>query len=421
MLRDESYETGATWGDDTNAVDWKEVDHNLRKLAARRGALDAEEARWLRQAVRGEIWRRLGKASLLEYLEDRLGYGPRAAQDRVRVAQALEELPEMAELLGAGELPFSAVRELSRVATRATERAWCERARGMNLRRIEELVAGRKRGDLPTDPPDPELRLRTLRFEVRPETFALLRQAQQVLEQESGMRLDDDQLIGALCGAVLAGSEGQEGKPGSERAAHQIMTIVCERCDQGWQEGGGVKVPIDATALERAQCDAERIGSVDGKPARAKQEISPRVRRLVRRRDGGRCCVPGCRSARHLQLHHIVRRADGGSHEPDNVALTCAGHHRALHDGWLTITGKAPELEVTWARTAEAVESRAHVGAKFQAVTHAIDVKKALVRMGFCRTEAGRAVEAAIAHVGEGASLEALMLEALKHCPKPGG
>ena len=121
----------------------------------RRGALDAEEAQLLCRAAREEIWRALGKASLLEYIEEVLGHGPRAARERVRVALALDELPELADALATGELAFSAVRELSRVATPMTQAAWCERARGKNLRQVEELVSGRTRGDLPDDPPDP--------------------------------------------------------------------------------------------------------------------------------------------------------------------------------------------------------------------------------------------------------------------------
>jgi hypothetical protein len=67
----------------------------------------------------------------------------------VRIATALEDLPELADALANGEL--------TRVATRATEQAWLDDARGKNLRQIEQAVAGRKRGDRPSDPADPEL------------------------------------------------------------------------------------------------------------------------------------------------------------------------------------------------------------------------------------------------------------------------
>src|SRR5574338_345193 len=83
------------------------------------------------------------------------------------------------------QLPFTAIRELTRVATPATEHAWRAAAIGKNVRQIEELVAGHERGDGPGDPKKPELRLQTLSLALRPEIVARLRQFQRTLGQES--------------------------------------------------------------------------------------------------------------------------------------------------------------------------------------------------------------------------------------------
>ena len=56
-------------------MDWRALDHRLRSLARRRASLDAEEARWLRDAERICIWRELGHATMLAYMEHTLGYG----------------------------------------------------------------------------------------------------------------------------------------------------------------------------------------------------------------------------------------------------------------------------------------------------------------------------------------------------------
>src|SRR5437764_15185818 len=101
--------------------DWQKVDRELRGIAKRRAALDSEEARWLREAQRLRIWRELGCGSLAEYMERRLGYAPHTAMERLRVAFAIEELPALEQALATGALPFSAVRELTRVATTDTE------------------------------------------------------------------------------------------------------------------------------------------------------------------------------------------------------------------------------------------------------------------------------------------------------------
>src|SRR5690606_27529791 len=129
----------------------------------------------------------------------------RAAKERLRVAHVIEELPQIREATLNGELSFSAVRELTRVATAETEGEWLAASRDMNLRELEELVSGHKRGDRPTDRPDPALRWKDLHLKVRPETYALVRQAQQILNKERGERLDDDAYMAATARLVIDG------------------------------------------------------------------------------------------------------------------------------------------------------------------------------------------------------------------------
>ena len=225
---------------------WRTVDRALRTIAQRRATLDADEARWLREAEALEIWHPLGMVSALDYLERVLGYAPRSAYDRLRVARALGDLPELSATLAEGELPFSAIRELTRVATPATEAAWIAASTGKNLRQIEELVTDHHPGDRPDDPPDPKARRHVVRFELTAEAFALLRQARTVLDDEHGTNLPDDTFVAALCNAVLDGAPKVEP---TGRAKFQIATTVCERCRQGWQEGGGAQISVAPAAV----------------------------------------------------------------------------------------------------------------------------------------------------------------------------
>ena len=438
-------------------ADWRSVDRALRSIAKRRAALDADEARWLREAEALQIWRPLGMVSALDYMERVLGYSPRAGQDRLRVARALGSLPHLTDALASGVLSFSAVREVTRVATPWTEEAWRDEVVGKNLRQIEELIAEHQPGDKPDDPPCPQLRARVVRFELSPETFATLRQAHQLLEEEHGSRLSDDELVARLCGAVL------EEAPTAEhtgRAKFQIAVTICERCRQGWQEGAGATIAVGPAAVERAYCDAQHIGSLDGvAPERAYQDVSPSVARFVRRRDGGRCRVPGCRSSRSLELHHVIHREHGGGHDPLNLILACSACHQAHHDGRLLISGDAEHLVVhrvgeepavepderhaarvsahvgalagaAASREVRAVVDHAHVGAGAMDNAHAgarttgdvepVDrvgeARVDLVGMGWKPAIANAAVEAARSAVGDDAPLEALIFEALRRC-----
>src|ERR1700689_3596095 len=99
MLRDKQSEViGPTWAQ--NQTDWRDVDRALRTIARRRAALDAEEASWLREAEALQIWKPLGMVSALDYMERVLGYSPKAAHDRLRVARALVDLPLLDAALG---------------------------------------------------------------------------------------------------------------------------------------------------------------------------------------------------------------------------------------------------------------------------------------------------------------------------------
>ena len=57
--------------------------------------------------------------------------------------------------------------------------------------------------------------------------------------------------------------------------------------------------------------------------------ISNEVRKSVYRRDGWRCAL--CDDTRGLQVHHVVRRSQGGTSYPHNLITLCWKCHAAAH------------------------------------------------------------------------------------------
>src|SRR5262245_4484576 len=165
MLKMESCAVDAATSVSTTS-DWETAHAALSRLARQRAAADAEEGRWLLAAQRAAAHVHLGFGSFTEYIERLFGYQPRSTHEKLRVAAALESLPELASAFEAGRLSWSAVRELTRVAVADTERTWLELALGKSLRQLEELVAGKPRGAAPSEPPDPSAIRHVLRFEV---------------------------------------------------------------------------------------------------------------------------------------------------------------------------------------------------------------------------------------------------------------
>jgi hypothetical protein len=320
---------------------WHDLDRQFRSLARRRGALDHEELGLIREAIEVQLWRELGMVSIREYLERRMGYTPGVASERVRVAEALEAMPALDGALASGELSYSAVREITRIATRRTERAWLAACRGKTVKEITELLAEREPGDRPESPRKPDLRLKEKMIKVTPQVEAILRQCRAKLEGEMGERVAEHEVLEAMGLAFLRGGSGA-----TTKAPVQIAISVCPSCKVARQTGAGVEFAISPTAFERAACDAQWLGNVDGERARAVQDITPALRAFVLARDKHRCCVPGCRSAQNLEVHHFKHRAHGGSHEPSNLGTLCGGHHALHHDGKLIIRGTPGALEI---------------------------------------------------------------------------
>jgi hypothetical protein len=353
-------------------------------------------------------------------------------------------------------LSFSAVRELVRVATPSTEETWLAHVEAMNLRQIEETVAGHRPGDLPTDAPDDDAREHEITLRVNAAAYAMWRQGRTQIDAEHDHRLDDSELVMAMFATPRVETSGEI----SGRAKFQIALRLCPRCDHGVQEGAGVGVHVDAATIARARCDAQHLGDLDGDtPERAHQDVSPSVVRFVFRRDQGRCRTPGCRSSRGLEIHHIQHREHGGGHEPLNLCLLCSGCHAAHHRGDLAISGTADALVVTRPHVARrhgtAPVSRSAsplttspascercapnarpaelndldeggprgcvTTSRFAQVTLRTQARAALVTMGWKTSIASTAVDQAQAQLPVDATIEALIRAALRHCPLPAG
>jgi len=211
---------------EADIADWKRAHGELVRLAALRASMDWDEGCWLLSALRFGAHLKLGFGSFFEYVVRLFGYRPRFTQEKLRVAEALEELPELERALKDGELNWSAVRELSRVATLTTEQSWIDAARGRSVRDVEKLVSGRKPGDRPSDPASPEAKRHTLRFDVSAEVLATFRDAMAKLRRETGGKLDDDEALLLMARQVLGGPAD------SGRSSYQLSVTLCDRCRQ---------------------------------------------------------------------------------------------------------------------------------------------------------------------------------------------
>ena len=350
--------------------DGERIHRTLKRIAKARALLDAQEAAALREAQRIRLWEQFGYTSLVDYMERELGYTARAAVERLRVANAIEDLPAVEAALEQGTLSFSGARELTRIVTPETQDAWLDAAQDKNVRadRRDGLrTQARRSADRSGRR---TLRTKVLRFDVKLDTAALVRDYQKKRAKQLGKLIDDDLLIREVFQLALdriveqrrrgerpAVSRRAEREvprssddattrrngPAVDRASrrttrprYQVAATICETANGLARRGGQDHAARPRRSSLLRACDCEEIGRVDYRRSSRTQahSIPPADKRKVLARDRHRCQVPGCRST-NVDVHHLHPWALGGSHDEWNLITLCEAHHLAIHRGTL--------------------------------------------------------------------------------------
>src|SRR5688572_2700894 len=117
----------------------KRLGDEIAELAAHVDAATARLLELIREFDARDGWGN-GFRSCAEWLTWRIGLAPGAAREHVRVARALGALPRLAQALARGELSYSKVRAITRVATPETEERLLAVGRGGTAQHVERIV-----------------------------------------------------------------------------------------------------------------------------------------------------------------------------------------------------------------------------------------------------------------------------------------
>ncbi len=129
----------------------------IATLAARIDAATYQLLVLIRSFDEQEGWSN-GFASCAHWLTWRIGLAPNAARERVRVARALAELPLISEAMKRGQLSYSKVRALTRVATPDTEGSLVDLGQTGTAAHVERVVRAWRRIDRTVEAREDELR-----------------------------------------------------------------------------------------------------------------------------------------------------------------------------------------------------------------------------------------------------------------------
>lgn len=281
----------------------------------------------------------LGCASISEYADRACGFSARKTRELLRTSRQLDELPLTAAAFRDGTIVWSKVREISRVATPETEEAWLEFARDRTSSQVARGVSGSQRGQNPPssdEPPQPPTTCRVT-FELQPTTaerlmraVALVR-ASMATDSSTAEEVDDDAVLDSIARMVSDQLTRECNMPSAE--AFRVVVTECPTCETMTHVGRSGDRVVASEVRDAIKCDSEIVGSRGGR----RRTISTRKRRRVLATQKHRCAVPGCTNTLWLDVHHIVRVADGGTSSEGNLVGLCTGHHRCVHAGGLRV------------------------------------------------------------------------------------
>jgi 5-methylcytosine-specific restriction endonuclease McrA len=349
-----------------------ELDRLGDEIAELSAHLDAATARLLtliREFDSRGGWN-TGFSSCAAWLGWRVGLDLGAARERVRVARALGTLPRLAEALARGELSYSKIRALTRVATPATEARLLAVGRAGTAAHVERIVRGWRRVDRRAEVRqarrqhadrglhvyEDEDGAVIVRGRLAPEVGALLIRAldaaRETLYQRTRVttgtppsdptmapptRAQQQADALALLAETALHHEIDPGAPGEryQVVVHVDAAVLADREQPGQsvlEEGSHVS----AETSRRLACDASRVvmrhddeGRLLEVGARTRT-IPPALRRALLHRDRS-CRFPGCH-VRFGQGHHVRHWAQGGPTTLGNLVLLCRRHHHAVHE-----------------------------------------------------------------------------------------
>jgi hypothetical protein len=356
-------------GDPAATVSLAELEAEITELA---GQLNAAQFRWL--TLIGEFDRRQGwadgrLASCAHWLNFKCGLNLGAAREKVRVAHALTKLPKIAASMARGELSYSKVRALTRVACAATEDNLLMIALHGTAHHVESIVS-RFRRALDADQLSREAR----QHAERGLTYAYDEDGSLVIKARLPA-VEGALLIKALEAAMqelpatelrLPVGEEQPSSFQSRRAdalAHLAASFLQRRAKSspGSADRYQVVLHVDASTFaasledgpalpaetaRRLACDSSRIEILKNARGelldvgRKRRSIPPAIRRALNARDTG-CRFPGCTYRRYLDAHHVEHWADGGETRLDNLVSLCRWHHRLVHEGGIRVEERA--------------------------------------------------------------------------------
>lgn len=328
------------------------------------------------------LWQLDGICSCAHWLNWKCGIGMNAAREKVRVANALGELAKISASFATGEISYSKVRAMTRVATPENEDYLLMIARHGTAFHVETLVRKYRRAKRLQEMNDAakQHEERTVQVYYEPDGSMVIHarlpgeQGAMVLKAlELAMQMAEQAETEVSATDVSAETSGEDdiaprypedrepfdkqradalaniaesylaNGPAASSSADRYQVVLHVSTETLSDKGGELSHIEDgprvcAETSRRLCCDASVsvfTEDEDGEPlsiGRKSRIIPPALRRALRARDEG-CRFPGCTHKHYIDGHHIRHWSQGGETSLANLVQLCRHHHRLVHEG----------------------------------------------------------------------------------------
>jgi len=326
----------------------------------------------IREFDEQKLWELDGICSCAHWLNWKCGIGMNAGREKVRVANALYALPKISAAFRNGEISFSKVRAITRVATPNNEGLMLEIAKNGTAHHVESVVSGYRRAKVLNEDEVAEEQFRTRAFDYRweddgslvfngrlpAEVGAMLVKAIECAVDNAEPETDVTAVTWEPISTHRADALSEmaesylETGPASSSSADRYQVMVHVTAETLESDHCGVTAVtsdeqishiengphVTAVTSRRICCDSsvsKIIEDETGEPlsiGRKSRVIPPPMRRALKARDRI-CRFPGCTHQYFIDGHHIKHWADGGETNLDNLLQLCRRHHRLVHEG----------------------------------------------------------------------------------------
>lgn len=334
---------------DGDELDAWELDERLRRLVRIRQSLAWRQGRLLATLASLGLHRKLGFATLDDWVMDRLPMSPRRARYLVSLDRRLRGLPLLADAYRRGLVTWCQARLLVRVVQTATQTPWIRYARRVTVRRLEVVViasevAAAESAGAAAGPP----------AHVRaPAHIGASAEVQMPAHIGAPLLPPIEPSSDQAAGAAADGGPLHTSAPFPGPAAVDVASTdrLIRRRIAFW-------APLEVAALWDSALRACRTAAgshledwecflvfVQALRDTWENLEDPHWRRRYRifERDGWRCMAPGCSSRSGLNEHHIVFRSQQGDSDEGNLVTLCIGHHQlGVHERHIRCFGRAP-------------------------------------------------------------------------------